>query len=134
MNKLAINDKIKTVIALTKLDFIIILVIIIASLTAIFMLPKVEASGVEVKVDGEVIYRKDFQKKPIQKLFQTKYGINLIEIGPDYVVMLESNCPRQLAVTQGKSKSPGSSLICIPHHMTVTIVGDDEDKIDMMVK
>lgn len=134
MNKLTINDKIKTVIALTKLDFIIILVIIIASVTAIFMLPKAEASGVEVKVDGEVIYRKDFQKKPIQKLFQTKYGINLIEIGEDYVVMLESNCPRQLAVKQGKIKSPGSSLICIPHHMTVTIVGDDEDKIDMMVK
>ena len=48
--------------------------------------------------------------------------------------MLESNCPRQLAVKQGKIKSSGSSLICIPHHMTVTIVGDDEDKIDMMVK
>ena len=63
MNKLAINDKIKTVIALTKLDFIIILVIIIASVTAIFMLPKVEASGVEVKVDGEVIYRKTFSNE-----------------------------------------------------------------------
>ncbi|KGF07613.1 hypothetical protein HMPREF1634_04210 [Tissierellia bacterium S7-1-4] len=134
MNKLSINDKIKTVIVLTKLDFIIIFAIIVVSVTAIFTLPKIEASGIEVKVDGEVIYRKDFQSKPIKKLFQTKYGINLIEIGPDYVVMLESNCPRQLAVRQGKIKSSGSSLICIPHHMTVTIVGDDEDKIDMMVK
>ena len=134
MNKLSINDKIKTVIVLTKLDSIIIFAIIAVSIVAIFTLPKIEASGIEVKVDGEVIYRKDFQKGPIKKLFQTKYGINLIEIGPDYVVMLESNCPRQLAVKQGKIKSPGSSLICIPHHMTVTIVGDDEDKIDMMVK
>lgn len=134
MNKLSINDKIKTVIVLTKLDFIIIFAIIVISVTAIFTLPKIEVSGIEVKVDGEVIYRKDFQSKPIKKLFQTKYGINLIEIGPDYVVMLESNCPRQLAVKQGKIKSSGSSLICIPHHMTVTIVGDDEDKIDMMVK
>lgn len=121
-------------IVLTKLDSIIIFAIIAVSIVAIFTLPKIEASGIEVKVDGEVIYRKDFQKEPIKKLFQTKYGINLIEIGPDYVVMLESNCPRQLAVKQGKIKSPGSSLICIPHHMTVTIVGDDEDKIDMMVK
>lgn len=119
---------------MTKLDLIIIFAIIAVSIVAIFTLPKIEASGIEVKVDGEVIYRKDFQKKPIKKLFQTKYGINLIEIGPDYVVMLESNCPRQLAVKQGKIKSPGSSLICIPHHMAVTIVGDDEDKIDMMVK
>ena len=134
MNKLSINDKIKTVIVLTKLDFIIIFAIIAVSIVAIFTLPKIEASGIEVKVDGEVIYRKDFQKETIKKLFQTKYGINLIEIGPDYVVMLESNCPRQLAVKQGKIKSPGSSLICIPHHMAVTIVGDDEDKIDMMVK
>ena len=134
MNKLSINDKIKAVIVLTKLDLIIIFAIIAVSIVAIFTLPKIEASGIEVKVDGEVIYRKDFQKKPIKKLFQTKYGINLIEIGPDYVVMLESNCPRQLAVKQGKIKSPGSSLICIPHHMAVTIVGDDEDKIDMMVK
>lgn len=134
MNKLSINDKIKTVIVLTRLDFIIIFAIIAVSIVAIFTLPKIEASGIEVKVDGEVIYRKDFQKEPIKKLFQTKYGINLIEIGPDYVVMLESNCPRQLAVKQGKIKSPGSSLICIPHHMAVTIVGDDEDKIDMMVK
>lgn len=116
------------------MDFFTILFIISAAVLAIFSMPKMGASGIIVKVDGEVIYKQDFSKTPIKKLFQTKYGINVIEIGKDYVEMIESNCPRKLAVKQGKIKTPGASLICIPHHMTVTIVGDDEDKLDVMVK
>lgn len=108
--------------------------IILAAIAAIFSMPKMGASGIEVKVDGEIIYKQDFSKTPIKKLLQTKYGINIIEVGEDYVQMIESNCPRQLAVKQGKITTPGASLICIPHHMTVTIVGDDENKLDVMVK
>lgn len=108
--------------------------IVLIAFGAIFSMPKMGASGIVVKVDGEVLYEQDFSKTPIKKLFQTKYGINVIEIGADYVRMIESNCPRQLAVKQGKITTPGASLICIPHHMTVTIVGDDENKLDVMVK
>lgn len=112
----------------------IIISIILAAVVAIISMPKMGGSGIEVKVDGEVIYRQDFSKTPVKKFLQTKYGFNLIEIGKDYVVMLESDCPRKLAVKQGKITTPGASLICIPHHMTVTIVGDDENKLDVMVK
>lgn len=120
-------------VIMTKYDLSILIVIIFMAVAALAFLPKQTATGIEVRVDGKVIYTSDFKKSPITKKFETEYGMNEIEIGEDYVRMIDADCPNKLAVKQGKIKSPGASLICIPHHMTVSIVGMSEE-LDVMVK
>ncbi|MCI6609399.1 MAG: NusG domain II-containing protein [Ezakiella sp.] len=118
---------------MTKYDLAILIVIIFIAAAVLVFIPSKTATGIEVKVDGKVIYTSDFKKSPTTKKFETKYGMNEIEIGEDYVRMIDADCPNKLAVKQGKIKSPGASLICIPHHMIVSIVGKS-DELDVMVK
>lgn len=51
---------------------------------------------------------------------------NVVRIKDKTVWMEESNCPNQLCVYQGKVTQPGIPIVCLPHGITVDVVGPDK--------
>ncbi len=118
---------------MTRLDFFTILIIVLLSLSAIFMMPKNKGELIEVRVDGKLIYSAEFSRDVYTKVIESKYGHNTIEIGPDYVRVIEASCPNKLDIKQGKISYSGESIICIPNHLSITIVSGDRD-YDVIVR
>ena len=45
---------------------------------------------------------------------------------------IESNSPNQLIVHQKTISKPGQILVCLPHHLTIEILGDRAEEIDII--
>ena len=55
---------------------------------------------------------------------------NQIEIKDNTVRMVQADCPDHLCVKQGKIKSEGEMIVCLPNKVTVRISGEDAFKGD----
>lgn len=114
-------------------DKIIIVFFIFSIFVTYIFLPKASKDLVRVKVDGKVVYETNFPKDTvITKRIESEYGFNIIEIGADYVKVVDASCKNKLDVKQGKITSANQSIICLPNRMIVEIIGS-EDKLDAVV-
>ncbi len=85
-------------------------------------------------MDGKVIKKITFDKNMIGKTIdiRTQYGYNKIEIGDGKVRVIDADCPDKLDVKQGWISKSGEIIVCLPHKLTIEIVGENEadDEID----
>ena len=51
---------------------------------------------------------------------------NVVRIKDKAVWMEESDCPNQLCIYQGKVTQPGIPIVCLPHGITVDVVGKNK--------
>ena len=58
---------------------------------------------------------------------ETQFGRNLVEIGRDYVRVIEADCPDKLDVLQGAITRPGQVIVCLPNRMIIEIRGEAPD-------
>lgn len=122
---------------MTKYDKVLIIVVLIISLSFIFISGRkiINYSNVyaEIFIDGKLENKytldNNFEKTIT---IETEYGINIIEIKDKKVKMIESSCPDKLCIKQGEAHSPGQLIVCLPNKLVVEITGenDDEDEID----
>lgn len=82
-----------------------------------------------VRVDGEEILRVNLSTVTQEYDYDvdTEYGHNTIHIAPSCISVSEADCPDGICVAQGAISSSGVPIICMPHHLTVKIEGDDID-------
>ncbi len=61
---------------------------------------------------------------------------NVVTIQGGKVRMEESNCRNQVCVQEGTISTPGQSIVCLPHRLSVQIIGSstDEDGYDAIAK
>ncbi|MDD6715254.1 MAG: NusG domain II-containing protein [Firmicutes bacterium] len=61
---------------------------------------------------------------------------NVVTIQGGKVRMKESNCRNQVCVQEGTISTPGQSIVCLPHRLSVQIIGSstDEDGYDAIAK
>ncbi len=52
--------------------------------------------------------------------------IRVVRIKDKAVWMEESDCPNQLCIYQGKVTQPGIPIVCLPHGITVDVVGKNK--------
>ncbi len=118
---------------ITKGDKILIGLVIVISILAMFfiknMINNIGEKYVVIKVDGEE-YKKiqiieDMEPKEIA--VKTDFGYNLVEVDSEGVRVVEASCKDKLDVKQGKIKSMGEILVCLPNRLTVEIVGNSTD-------
>lgn len=57
----------------------------------------------------------------------TEKGANLVVIKDGIANVTDADCPDKLCVHQGEINSVGQSIICLPHKLTVTIIGEKAD-------
>ncbi|WP_069649218.1 NusG domain II-containing protein [Caloranaerobacter ferrireducens] len=123
---------------MTKWDKYLIFFIILLSIIGLSIvksdISKSDYKYIRITVNGEVIKKITFGKNMIGKTIdiRTQYGYNKIEIGDGKVRVIDADCPDKLDVKQGWISKPGEIIVCLPHKLTIEIVGEnkEDNKID----
>ena len=80
-----------------------------------------ESGAAEIVQDGKVLRRIEPGKVSEKEIMTVTYGPheNQIEIGPDGIRMLSSDCPDQICVRTGKLREDGLPIVCLPHRLVI---------------
>lgn len=75
----------------------------------------------EIVQDGKVLRRIEPGKVSEKEIMTVTYGPHekQIEIGPDGIRMLSSDCPDQICVRTGKLREGGLPIVCLPHRLVI---------------
>ncbi len=58
---------------------------------------------------------------------------NVIRVEPDAIAMQSASCPDRLCVHQGKISDGILPIICLPNHIRIAIVSEEEASYDVQV-
>lgn len=89
-----------------------------------------KTNTVEIIQDGNIIYTLDLDESEdelIQVDFQSHK--NIIQIKDKQISIVEADCPDKTCVNMGILKSAFTPIVCLPNHLVIQYVNDDE-KID----
>lgn len=118
-------------------DFFLIILYISISLILMFNIigsqnTSVDNTKVIAKIDGEIIFEENLPVDSTKTIpIETEHGLNIIEINAYEVNIIEADCPDQLCVYQKIISKPGQILVCLPNHLTIEIIGDRAEEIDI---
>lgn len=88
-----------------------------------------DAAYVEFSQDGRMIRRvrlSDMEGQDI-RIDAADGGYNLIHVENGRVFVREADCENGDCIRQGTIRYTGESIICLPHKLAVTIVGDTNE-------
>lgn len=113
-----------------KRDFLFIAGIfaVAIALFAGFSLFGVDGAAVTVKVNGESVASFSLAKDGVYSL---NGGTNVLCIQEGKAFLTSADCPDHLCVKQGKISKNGQTITCLPNRLTVTVVGGEEDIVDI---
>ena len=83
------------------------------------------ADTVKILVDGEPYCTCSLLENRRVSV-RTEYGSNTVVVEDGCVYVSESDCPGHDCERFGRISTPGSMIMCIPHHLCVTIGGGGE--------
>lgn len=112
---------------ITKADKLLILFLLAAGilLTAAVYLPQSGESGVlEVRQNGTLLMTLSLDH-PDTHTIGTDGHENQFTIKDGTVTMIKANCHDQTCVRTRGIRSPGQSIVCLPHRLVLTITADD---------
>ncbi|MDE5818109.1 MAG: NusG domain II-containing protein [Lachnospiraceae bacterium] len=104
-----------------------------------------DAAYVEFSQDGRMIRRvrlSDMEGQDI-RIDAAEGGYNLIHVENGSVFVREADCENGDCIRQGTIRHMGESIICLPHKLAITIVGDtdgtggdgrDEEQYDTIIR
>ena len=104
--------------------FIVIAAGIIALSSSIF--GNQTGSYARVMIDGELYGEYPLQENQIIEI-QEAAGYNRLVIDHNSVKMQEADCPDQYCVKHAAITNTNETIVCLPHRLTVEIVGDAAD-------
>ena len=110
----------------------IALIIVAVIVLAVWLFPSQSGVVAKVYVDGELKEELPLSKN-CETLIESEYGKNRVIVRDGKVFVPEADCPDKLCGKSEISKS-GSSIVCLPNHLSVIIEGGKKDeKIDVIV-
>ncbi|MGI6643127.1 MAG: NusG domain II-containing protein [Bacillota bacterium] len=126
---------------MTKGDAIIVVsaIALVAVVWAVFYLIPKEAYNLVavVKVDGREVARLPAASPDMaQAVIRVKGGDAIIEYGQGRARVMPNSkefCPDGICWKTGWVSNPGQSAVCVPNHMTVTLVSSSSD-VDSVVR
>src|SRR5665648_89347 len=120
---------------MTKADKILIIFVLIASFTSMFLVKNLALNYtneyVVIKVNNEGYKKYSLDDSLNEEIvIQTEYGRNVVVIKDGFVYVSEADCPDKLDVKQGKISKPGDIIVCLPNKLVIEITGDNEIGLD----
>ena len=123
-NKSILKSKKKEIIA-------VLILVLIAVVSFVCIRFFVEGKGKYVKVYVNNKLTKTFDLNKDREYFiETKVGYNLLIIKNNKVRILDADCPNKICVDKGYISKNDESIICLPHHVVVTVESDKPSKVD----
>lgn len=116
----------------------VFLILIVVFLAGVGLLAnKIIQSGagekVEIYVDNKLYESCPIDEDKVVKIDRDGHE-NIIKIHDHGVEMTEANCPDHVCVKTGFITKPEESIVCMPHKVSVKIVGSDDGDQDVIVR
>ena len=109
----------------------ILVLILIACISFVCVRFFAEDKGKYVKVYVNNKLEKTFDlNKDNRYLIDTKKGYNLLTIKNGKASVVDSDCPNQICVNKGAISKNDESIICLPHHVVVSIESSEDKEVD----
>lgn len=85
-----------------------------------------------ITLDGEEVYSVDLSivTKTTTFTIGDADNWNLIQVSPDGIGVIESNCPDQVCVKQGIHAHGPEPIVCLPHKLSIRFSADNPDDLD----
>lgn len=123
-NKSILKSKKKEIIAV-----LILVLIAVVSFVCIRFFVEDEGKYVKVYVNEKLTKTFDLTKDR-EYFIETKFGYNLLIIKNERARILDADCPNKICVNKGYISKNGESIICLPHHVVVTVESGEDKNVD----
>ena len=114
-----------------KFDIIIIGILSVLALTFVIVFYALKTDGQYVTVTVNKVKN---EKYSLNINGEYKLGnddnFNILVIEDGFAYIKEASCPDKLCVHQGKVKSNGEQLICLPNKVIITVTSDSKSETD----
>ena len=97
-----------------------------------FAAPKKAGAAAKITVDNKTVATLPLSKDTTYKV-ETAAGYNLVVIENGRAFVREADCKNQICVKSRAIARAGESIVCLPHKMTVSIVGGEPPVVDFVV-
>lgn len=114
----------------TLYDIILIITVIIVcilSIISLIIFNTNNAQGVKITVDGKLYSTYSFNELKNGEIIEikTKYGYNKFIYENRSIKCIYTDCSDKLEIYAGKISKPNQILVCMPHKLTVEIIGSN---------
>ena len=122
-----------------KMDFIIIVVLIVFSFIPHFIYSNVVSKNnknlyATIKVNGKLNNTINLPVTSEKKFtVSTNHGTNTILVNNNEIKIVHADCKDELCVKQGSISKIGKTLICLPNKLIIEIKGDEYDSSDDLI-
>lgn len=125
------KENIKSFIVKHRIDIIVIASLLLLSFTVLLTVNLLKKNGTyaRVEINGETVAEYPLNTDGIYEL---NGGTNTLTISGGVAYMTYSNCPDHTCERTGKVKHVGESIICLPNKLSITIVGESNDSVDLV--
>lgn len=120
-------------------DWIIIAVIVVLALS-IYLWNRLSVGAVqsnalfvEVRLNGELYEQVSLQEQK-EITVESEWGKNTVYVDKGVVKMTYADCPDEVCLKTGEIHQIGQNIVCLPHKLSVTIVGNTEDGVDAIIQ
>lgn len=124
------------IVDMKKWDILIIFFVILLNLFFIIFFTadrnKTSDKKAIVKIDGVITKVISLTEDKNEKIYniETEYGKNILLAIDGTIRVIEATCPDKLDVKQGPIGKVGERIICLPNHLVIEIISDEEVDLD----
>ncbi len=97
-----------------------------------FAAPKAAGAAVKIAVDNQTVATLPLAKNTTYQV-ETDAGYNLVVVQDGRAFVRDADCKNHICVKSRAVSRAGESIVCLPHKMTVTVVGDEPPAVDFVV-
>jgi len=106
----------------SRVDALVLAGLVAAILVLWALHARAPGAALSLRVDGAEIARLDLSRDGDYPV-ETAYGRNLVRIESGAAFVAEADCPNGDCM-RGRIARAGESLACLPHHLTLVVVGE----------
>ncbi len=124
---------------ITKADVVLIITLLLVGIAltiAIYRPRQTDGAYLEVRQGGTVIMSLPLDQDTKQTITDDDGHTNTFTITDGVVTMTEADCNDQTCVCTQGIRSPGRTIVCLPHRLVLAIVSGDDasDTLDAIVQ
>lgn len=110
------------------LDFILILLLMMASFTPFLLLNHHQGSSAlaQLRVNSQVVKTFDLRQDQTYTYKSQDGDINEIEVKDGKIAIVFANCGDQICVRKGFIDKTGQTIVCLPHRLVIEVLNSDK--------
>ena len=112
-------------------DIIVISLLLLISVAVLVVseLTRTEGAYIEIEIDGNIVGKYPLY---LDGVYTLNDGTNTLTVEGGVAYMSYSVCPDHTCENTGKIKYVGQAIVCLPNHLTITVVGETDGSVDFV--